>query len=113
MRRSPTGRKLYTRNGIEGYSISQINFARKIRDQIGFDFWMRVQAHELSDEEIATAKEIMKHKEAGWWIARRHATIWVLLREQEEKGAATCLKSLDTMSANIPDADIAETIENR
>ena len=85
MRLSSTGHKIFTRKGLEGYSVKQILFAAKIRRDIGEDFWLRVRLGEMTEEEENAAKKIMKHRGAGWWIQRRHGTIWSLLKEQREK----------------------------
>jgi hypothetical protein len=80
MRLSETGRKIYNHRGMEGYSIGQINWALKIKHEIGLDFWMRKQAGELSEQEIERAMAVMTNSWAGWWIQRKEWTIWRHLR---------------------------------
>ena len=84
MRITTTGKKLYCRKGIEGYSLDQIKWALRIKQEIVEDLWMRKQAGELGEAEIKAAREVLAHREAGWWIQRREWTIWRHFKEQSD-----------------------------
>jgi uncharacterized protein YpbB len=84
MRVTDTGRKVYQRKGIEGYSLRQIAFAQKIKQEAVDDFFMRMQHGEMTQADQAAWQRVIAHKEAGWWIARRHWSVWRLIREQRE-----------------------------